>query len=432
MTERELFMTIGEVDESLIAWAAKPPARRTAWKWGAVAAAAVILAGSLWAYDRLSESEPARPPVVTPEPTATVSHQAATTTTATDTTTTPTTTTTTPPPVADTAPGGLPWLTGGVSEGGGGGGHDGYVFTYGLEELALSTLWEETPEAMTVWRVSDEYNGDYDRQLSIIRPYVALLGENIEKAEITTLEGTDSPYAVDNGRVTRAITPRHDYILNSDYTYLTILLQQPVALGEQENWLAGVLALYPELFRDMTAPTIHITGGDRGWGVPEEGPDIMFATDPYYPVRIYDAADEDGHAAAFLKGVGLYMNGTMLEGLYVYLPDYYETLGEYPVMSRQEAEEALRSRCATYLAGGYPNPVIDENYQVVGVELVYFGSSNARLRVPVYRFLVTATDTYLATKVREDTGMQVFVEVNISAVPEEYWHPEADGVWSPI
>ncbi|MBO5797458.1 MAG: hypothetical protein J6R77_03820 [Clostridia bacterium] len=424
MTERELFLSIGDLDESLAAWADRPPVRHAPWKWMAVAAAAVILVAGVWGVARLKSHDlPVEPPDSGPISLLTSTYPL----------TTPTTTAPTKPPVADTAPGGLPWLTGGISSSGGGaGGHNGYVFTYGTEELALSTLWEEAPETMTVWRVSDDYNGDYDRQLSIIRQYATLLGDDIGQADISTVVGTDSPYSIDSGRFTKAVTDRYRYELSSDYTYLAIRLQQPVAVGEQENWLAGVQALYPELFWGMTTPAIHITGGDRGWGITEADPDIMFATEAYYSARIYDAADEDGHAAAFLKGVGLHISEGLLKGFYLYLPDYYETLGEYPVLSRQEARAALESRCAAYLAGGYPDPAIDETYQVMGMELVYFGDSNARLRVPVYRFLLTAADTPLVTKVKEDTGMQVFVEVNISAVPGAYWHPDAAGVWSVI
>ena len=421
MTERDLFLSIGELDESLIAWADRPPVRHAGWKWMAVAAAAVVLVAGIWGVThRKSGNLPVEPPDSGPINLLTSTYPLTTTTTP------------TPPPVADTAPGGLPWLTGGVSSGGGSGGHTGHVFAYRAEDVQLSTLWEEIPKSLPVWRVSDDYNGDYQRQLAILRQYVTLLGEDMVKAEITTGEGTDSPYAVDSGRLTQVTTPRHEYILNSDYTYLFIRLQQPVALGEQENWLAGVQALYPELFWGMTTPAIHITGGDWNVGITEEDPGTFFAAERLYAARIYDTADQDGHAAAFLKGVGLYMNGTMLEGLFVYLPEYYEKLGDYPLLSRQEAEEVLAARCAAHLAADRAYYDIDENWQVVGVELVYFGDSNARLRVPVYRFLITTADTGMMAEIKADCGLGTFMEVNISAVPGAYWHPDAAGVWSPI
>lgn len=414
MTERQLFTAIGELDENLVAWATRPPVRHTVPKWCAVAAAAVILLGCVggfgWKHlhSLPTEYDPNDIPAATEHPTVTTS---------------PTTAPTEPPAPADTH-NGLPLLSGsGITTTGIMGSYY-YEHAFSFDELRLAKVWTEPPATMTAWKISDAYASDYDMQLSVIRRYATLLGdEGFETAEIDTMKGSDSPSAPGGGRWTQAITTRYRYEISTDHTYLRIRLPQPVPLGEQENWLAEAQALCPALFADMAQPTLFITGGGRGWYAPSDE-ETMYAEEPYYDVRVYDAADKDGDYAAFLKGIKLYIENDALCEFHIYLPEYYEKLGDYPVLTEQQAREKLDAYVADRLAQGDDD--LDENYQVLGVELIYIGDSMSRLRVPVYRFLLTPTDNDYTTTIRNGTGMESYYECYVSAIPEDYWVPDSE------
>lgn len=382
MREQELFRAIGEVDAALVAQAAHPPRRHRAvkgWLMATAAAAAIaLLVGGAWVY-RLTQSESPAIPVT---------------------------------PAANEA-GNLPLLandpnlnnTGNIAA-------SGLVFANSTAELRPVNVWTETPATLPVWQVNNAQAEDHAWQAAALRRCAAKLGETLDEAQITSLPvGEEGPTLA-----TFANSERHHYGIEADHTYVAVSLQQPLALGAETEWLAQVQARYPHLLADMERPTLRLWGGQRAWYAED---DTMAATEPYYNAQIYDAAAVVEGDAAFLTGIQLWIEEGELKHIYFYLPETCEKLGDYPLLTASEAHERLAQMAAA-------DSEVAADYQVISEELVYNADSISDLRVPVYRFLLTAAGNAYIDNVKNETGMESYVEIFLPAIEEKYWEEETE------
>lgn len=408
MTERQLFNAIGEIDEGLVAEAAQVPAPRSL-RWLAAVAALVVAAGAVITFFAVREQK--TPPAEPVDPSGiTAATEVTETTAATEPTAAPTEATS---PLL--GPDGLPLLSlEGLTDTGGMGGY-GYVYAGSFEEIFLSQVWEDAPETLPVWQMEQTYfAGDYTLQVELIRRVAEAMGDPIpENAEINSFRGSDSPDAI-GGRSTWMDTDRYRYEVNSDHGYLTVMLNQPLNMGKQRNWLKEIQGAFPGLFADMKTPVIQITGGDRLWEAGEDG--AARATEPLWTLHIYDAADPEGKCAAFLKGVQASVwDSGRVESVCVYLPEYYEKLGDYPVLTREQAQAALEAEYSPC--------------RVLGAELIYEGLSLSRLRAPVWRFLLE--DEGQNGPSLSVPGTTAFAEIFLPAIPPAYLAGEQNGETAP-
>ena len=384
MRERDLFRAIGEVDAALVAQAARPPRRHRAvkgWLMATAAAAAIaLLVGGAWVYRLAQSGTPATEPVT--------------------------------PAASET--GNLPLLandpnlnnTGDIAA-------SGLVFANSPTELQPVNVWTETPATLPVWQVNNAQAEDYAWQAAALRRCAARLGETLDETQITSLSTGEEGTTL----ATFANSERHHYGIEADHTYVAVSLQQPLTLGAETEWLAQVQARYPHLLADMERPTLRFWGGQRAWYA-EDG-HTMAATEPYYNAQIYDAAAATEGDAAFLTGIQLWMEEGELKQIYFYLPEMCEKLGDYPLLTASEARERLAQMAAA-------DSEVAADYQVVSEELVYNADSISDLRVPVYRFLLTAAGNAYIDNVKNSTGMESYVEIFVPAIEEKYWEEETE------
>lgn len=403
MTGRQLFAAIGEIDETMLAEANREPERRSL-RWLAAVAALALTAGAAVTFfavrrERTPPVEPADPTVASaPETTAVPTEWTA-----------PTEVTT--PTEARTGPGGLPLLSlEGLTDIGGMGGY-GYVYAGSFEEIVLSRVWEDAPGTLPVWQMAQSwFSGDYTGQVEAIRRVAEAVGDPIpENAVFNSYRGIDSPDAAD-GRSTWIDTDRFRYGADSEKGCLTLIPASSLNLGDPSDWAEELQSVFPGLFAEMKKPASLVIGGDRSWKTGEDG--NLRRTDALWTLHIYDADDPDGECAAFLKGVqvALWDSGEV-ECLYVYLPEYYEKLGDYPVLTRDQALAALESAYGAC--------------RVMGAELTYEGLSLSRLRAPVWRFLLEDKgQNGLSLSV---PGTVSFTEIYVPAIPPEYLETEQNG-----
>ena len=394
MNNRQLLSAIGELDERIVLAASQPPRRhRVVYAW-AVAAAAVVVIGVL-GYVGLLQSQQNKPPVSDPIPPVVTG------------TTTASTGNDLPPLVYDRF-----W---GSNSGGLGGSGD--VTAFSFEELQIQSL-TEVPATAPVYTARYEDIDEASEQEALIRQYTALVGdtltdtvrsEHVLEAVRSEATGEKFHYTV-QGRT-----------LESGHVYMELQPRPAITVDPSSDLLAQIVAACPALFADMEEPTLFCHSGTRHWGRDSETKQL-FVFDIDFSYEIYDAAKGHDVASKWLNSVGVHVYEGKLIALTVKQP--LDKVADYPILSLEEAYAELRE---LYAPGKFTS-LVNENYQVMSVELVYFSNSASTLRVPCYRFLLTANETYFGKNLYDQAGALLFHEVVIPAVSEEYWAEEETGV----
>lgn len=397
MTERELFLAIGEVDEAMVA-AAAAPRRNNAMYGRLIAAAAAVVIGVL-GYLGLMQVWRDAPPAIDPTPPTGIGA----------TTTAPTTTASTVP----TAPGGLPLLAddGRLQATAEGAGIMPIVFARSIEELQIENV-TEAPSALSVYTVAFE-NFDEPAELeTLIRRTAALAGDTLTTPITAFGYGAEAESAIFRYRV----SPPFDTL--GTRNEVGLWLQQPILFDG--DILQGVLAHCPSLFAHMQQPTLRAVNGRREQVWPEGAPAPVVEDTVTFNYYVYDAAESD-EAARWLNSVSLFVQDGALQAYHVYIQENYESLGRYPVMSVEEATALLHQRYDAYAGEWY-----NEDFEIVSTELQYIPASMSRLRVPFYRFLVTADRTAYAERYCSGKDITMFYEIHICAIPAACWRSNPD------
>ncbi len=402
MTERQLFSAIGEVDAAMVAAAVPFTQRKPLYGWMLAAAAAVVV--GVIGYAGLMNAWRDTPPVQPVTPTTAV------------TTTTTATTTTTGFATAPTAPDGRPLLTsdGRMNATAEGAGMTPEVTAFSLAELAIESI-TEAPSVLPVYTVDFEKFDEEEELQAIIERYVALTGDTLT-APITFSEYGGLPQA-EGEKFRYSVSPPFDAL--GTHNSIGLWLQQPLAMGDTEEWLSQVLSHSPQLFAHMQKPALRLVNGNRDRLWPGSG-GWTAADTVTFRAYVYDAAAED-EAARWLNGVSLYVSEGELRAYTVYLTDHYALRGNYPLMSVEEAKATVQRMCEEA-----DDDWINDEIEILSVELQYIPDSMSRLRVPFYRFLLAADETELGQEIYERTGMTMFYEEYLCAVPAEYWTPETE------
>lgn len=392
MTERQLFLAIGEVDATMVAAATPFERRRPVYGWVLAAAAAVVI--GVVGYAGLMEWRGQQPPVIDPIPSTT-------TTTATQT---------------PTQPDHLPLLTsdGRLNSTAEGAGMTPEITAFSLEELQIQSI-TQAPSVLPVYSVEFEKFDEQHELEAIIERYVTLT-EDALTAPITVSEYGGIVSAEGEKFRYRVMPP--DESLGT-YNSIALGLQQPLTLGATDEWLKQVTAHCPQLFAHMSEPALLLVNGNRDRLWPGSGGWIADNA-VTFRVYVYDAAIND-ETAKWLNSVSLYVFEGELQSYTVYLTEHYELIGNYPIMSVEEAKATVQRMCEE--ANG---DWINDDIEILSVELQYIPNSMSRLRVPFYRFLLAADETELGQEIRRRTGMTMFYEEFLCAVPEKYWAPESD------
>lgn len=400
MTERQLFLAIGEVDATMVASATPFKQKRPVYGWMLAAAAAVVV--GVLGYAGLMNAWRDTPPVEPVTPTTAV--------------TTTTTTTTNNPQTPTTAPDGLPLLTndGRIDATTEGAGMTPEITAFSLDELAIDSI-TEAPLALPVYTVDFEKFDEEEELQTIIERYVSLTGDTLT-APIAFSEYGGLPQA-EGEKFRYSILPPEEYL--GTHNSIGLWLQQPLAMGDTEGWLQQVLSHAPQLFAHMQKPTLRLVNGNRDRLWPGSG-GWTAADAVTFRAYVYDAATED-EAARWLNSVSLYVFEGELQAYTVYLTEHYEAMGNYPIMSVAEAKATVQRMCEE--ADG---DWINDEVEILSVELQYIPDSMSRLRVPFYRLLLAADETELGQEIYERTGMTMFYEEYICAVPTAYWTSETD------
>lgn len=440
------------------------PARPRVWQWAAVAVVALVVA--VLGVNQILHAPETAPPLLPEEPTAVVGATTDTTTTETTgtsttpstaestapTTTAPTISTTknqtttgrptgpdttvtgtvptsgpeqttgpitepsatsthptdTPPITVGTAPDSLPILNSdgkvAASRDGGGLSSAGYLFAYNFEEMGIQSI-TKAPSILPVYAVPKDKTYSQEELADILTRYATLAGDTL------TAPPTYSVRNCINGE-----GERFTYNLNlAECNYIMLWLRQPVALGETSTWMQTAMAHTPSLFADMEKPTLRISAGrrewDRVWGEPAKTHKTVT-----FDAQVYDAANDPDGTARWLNGVTLKVEDGMLKGFFILFDDAYQKLGDYPLITIEEAKDWARAYCDDIL-------YLNENYEFLSVELLYLPHGASHLRVPLYRFLVPADQTAYEHELRAETGLTPFFQILVPAVPAAYWTP---------
>ncbi len=406
MTERQLFLAIGEVDATMVAAAVPFEQRRPFYGWLLAAAAAVVV--GVIGYAALADAWRNTPPVQPPPP-ATV---ATTTETVTDTTTTTGSTPVTPP----TAPNGLPLLTsdGRLDAEAEGGGTVPYITAFSFAELQIESV-TQAPATLPVYTVDFGKFDEAAELKAIVEHYVGLTEDTL--VEPITISEYGGSASAEGKRFRFSISPPFGDL--GTHNSVGLWLQQPFPMGTTDEWLSQVMAHCPQLFAHMSEPALMLVNGVRDLRLPE-GEAWRADDEVSFRAYVYDAAIND-EAAKWLNSVSFYVFEGNLMSYTVYLVEHYDAVGDYPILSVEEAKAAVRQ-----MYEQTSNEWINADFEILSVELEYIPASMSCLRVPFYRFLLAADDTEQGRKIYKETGMTMFYEKYICAVPENYWAPETD------
>ncbi len=485
MTADQLFLAIGEIDNALVAAATRPPRRhRVLYGWMLAAAAAVVI--GVVGYGTVLRAVQDKPPVQPPTPivavttttedttqdtpssvpspetgesttdTSTVipsgSSETSTTTappvssttppssttsimtppttgdpTSTTTTVYPTgpgysgtttvssttpDTTPTVPPTKGTAPDGRPLLNSDcLVETDRAYGYVDYVYGFSFEELEVQSI-TAAPVTLPVYTVGDDPHDD--RSLfTILREYAALVGDPLAAI-------------MDEGPTRASATgERFYYSINRDATnFVRMRLNDPLPLTAPDKWLDEAMAYCPALFRHMKQPTLYLYNGGRWWNKETTTSPAVAQKAVTFRARVYDAANDPDGVANWLNGVTLQVEDGKLVAFLVMSEERYHKVGNYPILSIEEATALAHRQCETLKDYPYYE-IINENYTILSTEIVYMPHSGSHLRVPLYRFLVTADQTDYMNELRAETGLIPYYAVYVTAVPPSYWTDES-------
>lgn len=319
-------------------------------------------------------------------------------------------------------------------------GYEG-LLAYDVSELINANPWTEDAEldSLPVYKNQLYYDENYqlrghdpEQMQEALIEVAGRLGMDVENLTITdNLLSKDEQEAYrkkadisgralpeDYFQATRYTVEDENYEVDVDQQMcVTIDFKEPVALPESYNFTDSaspeelrnaaeyLLTEYRELI-GMDDPQINISGGD------------------------YNIYGEQHHEVSFYEGAGnlteriveynfssvvFYTseNGT-LRLARLYSCDLSEKVGEYPIISADEAREIL-------LDGGYitsvPYELPDEKY-IAKVELVYRNGLRDTYFMPYYRFLVELPDATVPSDTPD--GLKTYGAYYVPAVESKY------------
>lgn len=394
MKSQRLLQAMGEIDEQLVAEAAQPVRqnRRTAWlRWGAAAAclAVAVFAGArlLW---------PGQPG----------------------------------------AGGELPLLT--LTEGGAGGmGYEGYM-AYDVSELVSANPWQEGTQLSTLpvyqnplfYDENSTPSGlDFPAMEALLRQVADGLGLDSSTLVVTDNSPSEEYKAAVREKVaavgeelpegyfdpTAVMAEAEGIKLEVDSTFTAEIRFEPaIALPAEYNFthfasyddvqkVAQYLQnQYPGLLGQMKEPRLNITGGDYN----------IYGEQGYY-IEFFDGAGSQTEQIVnfnFRRVVFHCDDEGKLFLARVFWPQLSQKVGDYPIISAEEARELL-------LEGHYttsvPYELPGEQY-IAKVELIYRTSSYEAYHLPYYRFYVELPEE------QREHGLKDYGAYYVPAVESRY------------
>ena len=372
MNSMNLYEAIGELDAVYVEEALGFRRRRRARIWPAAAACAACAAALVFAVSLSQRSEPAE----------------------------------------SGAP--LPVLT--IDEGSFSGmGFEGYM-AYDIAELVSSNPWDEAMEleALPVYKnllVYDEYGrpvaGDEAKMRERLTDVAARFG--IAEGELEELEISD---------LGDLLTAKAEGVSFSVYKQLDVKVDfdTPIDLPERYDFTrqtyadcaaaaAYLIGEYGELL-GMEAPIADISGGDYN-----------IYGEQSYRIGAYEGgkSDEEDILGYGLERAGFSFNENgELDGMVFYSYDRSEKIGDYPIISADEAAELLCS--GSYITNApceFPG-----RDSVAKVELIYRTSEWDKYLMPYYRFYVELPETENAAA--GALGLKTYAAYYVPAVAGEY------------
>jgi len=286
-----------------------------------------------------------------------------------------------------------------------------FVYGFSFEELEVQSI-TSAPATLPVYAVKDTPDG---RSLSaIVQSYARLMGDTLNVG-VSTHHSTRAA----------ATGERFYYNINRDANnYVQLRLNDPLPLTTPDNWLSEVMAYCPELFQGMKQPTLYLCNGSRGWNKEYTTSPATAQETVTFLARVYDVTNNPDGVANWLNGVTLQVEDGKLVAFLVMSDERYYKVGDYPILSIEEATALAHRQCETLK--DYPHyEIINENYTILSTEIVYMPHSGSHLRVPLYRFLVTADQTDYMNELRAETGLTPYYAVYVTAVPPSYWTDES-------
>lgn len=403
MKSEKFLEKIGEISEDYIAEAnpiAKTKRKRLRVKWGALAACLALAAFAVIKMILINPFEPAP------------------------------------------GPGHLPMLA--ITEDSGEAmGFEGYM-AYDISEIVNDNPWTETAEISTLpvyqnlWAYDENFqvqNIDFEQMKELLLNVAGRLGMDVEHLEITDNapdektqslitekfskvgEGYFSPSTViveDNGieievdqQMTAKITFEPAITLPDEYNFTHYATYEEVAAAAE---------YLKEKYKDligMDHPQVNIHGGDYAIFSGEDIETYGTQQAQGYSIEFYDGSgDITSQIINYnFNRVAFYCNDNgKLFLARVFQPDLSEKVGDYPVITVDEAKELLKN-------GNYITTVPEEfpglEY-VAKIELVYRSGGTEQYFMPYYRFYVELPDMQM------ENGLKTYGAYYIPAVEGEY------------
>lgn len=298
----------------------------------------------------------------------------------------------------------------------GGAGYGGYGFEgyllYDFSELLIADLWPGDEEGATlpVYRNTLEYDGYRPREIDV-------RAMKDRARELAKAMGLRWPWEIRTDRQKDGEGKKYVSSVYLEKKEIRVEVSWDmsalVSFGESspyfvahdaplEQWQAAAEELEktigPKL--GLGEPCALVLGGD--YTILGRQGERQF-----YHVYLYDAA---GDAQEQLINLNFFDLCAYSEGFWLHSHDLSEKVGDYPVITRAEAEELLAR--GNYITGcGYALPGME---YVAGSELVYRTGLTEAYYLPYYRFYVELPQQ------EWPDGMKTFATYYVPAVEEKY------------
>ncbi|MBQ3532463.1 MAG: hypothetical protein IJA51_02040 [Oscillospiraceae bacterium] len=298
----------------------------------------------------------------------------------------------------------------------GGAGYGGYGFEayllYDFSELLIADLWPGDEEGATlpVYRNTMDYDGYRPQEIDV-------RAMKDRARELAKAMGLRWPWGIRTNRredgagekyVSSVYLEKKDIRIEVSWdmsAHVSFGQSSPYSVAcdaPLDQWQTAAEELEKNLGPSlgMEEPCALVLGGDYSIYGRQGGRQ-------FYHAYLYDAA---GDAQERLINLNFFDLCVYSEGFLVHSYDLSEKVGDYPVITRKEAEELLAR--GNYITGcGYDMPGMD---YVAGSELVYRTGLTEAYYLPYYRFYVE-----LPQQGRPD-GMKTFAAYYVPAVAAEY------------
>lgn len=409
MRGNELLDKMELVEPSLVETADAPPRKKHPARWGALAACLVVAVavGGLWLSQPAMPVPPAESSVPSTEPDVF--------------------------PDADPTAPELPLLS--LSENTGGMGYEGYQ-AYDISELVSANPWDESTKLSTLPVYQNALSFDQNfiatgadsaKMEALLLEVAGRLGLDEETLEITD----DAPDEATRQAITKKMASVGEKVPEGyfDPTRLigesegiklevsqsltaTVTFEPAIALPEGYNFgyhtsyeeTAAVASYLLEKYADLIGfaqPQTNISGGDYNtYG--EQGYDIEFFEG--------SGSLEEQLVSCYFNRVRFICNEEgQLWMVRFFRTDLSQKLGDYPIISADEARTLLQS-------GSYITSVpysMEEAGEICKVELVYRTGEHEQYYMPYYRFLVEVPENI-------NEGMTTYGAYYVPAVESRY------------